>query len=96
VVGASAAGSLAPALHRPPSSSWLNLVGRGFNGLTDRWLRRAAFHSTPDLIAAIGTWVTHWNTDPKPFVWHTETDKVIDKGRRGRKALLQGKAATDH
>jgi transposase len=37
----------------PTSSSWLNLVERWFRELTDKALRRGAFHSVPDLIASI-------------------------------------------
>jgi hypothetical protein len=81
---------------RPTSSSWLNLVERWFKELTDRRLRRGTFCSVPALIEAIGTWVTHWNSNPKPFVWHAEADKIIKKVRRGRKTLSQVKAATDH
>ena len=36
----------------PTSSSWLNLVERWFRELTDKALRRGAFHSVPDLIAS--------------------------------------------
>jgi transposase len=80
----------------PTSSSWLNLVERWFKELTDRRLRRGTFSSVPALIEAIGTWVAHWNNDPKPFVWHAEAEKIIEKVRRGRKTLSQVKAATDH
>jgi transposase len=80
----------------PTSSSWLNLVERWFKELTDRRLRRGTFNSVPALIAAIGTWVTHWNSDPKPFVWHAEAEKIIEKVHRGRKTLSQVNAATDH
>ena len=37
----------------------------------------------------------HWNVDPKPFVWHAESDKIIEKVRRKCKTLTQVKAATD-
>jgi transposase len=78
----------------PTSSSWLNLVERWFKELTDRRLRRGAFSSLPALIDAIELWVEHWNDDPKPFVWHTEADKIIEKVRRGRSALTAVKSAT--
>jgi len=39
-------------------------------------------------------WVEHWNDDPKPFVWHAEADKIIEKVRRGRTALTRVKSAT--
>jgi hypothetical protein len=37
-----------------------------------------------------------WNTDPEPFVWHAEADKIIEKVRRGRQSLSQVKSATQH
>ena len=54
----------------PTSSSWLNLI--------ERWFRRtrptdgsAAAPSTAStsISEAITTWATHWNDDPKPFIW---------------------------
>ena len=80
----------------PTSSSWLNLVERWFKELTDRRLRRGVFHSVPHLIEAITTWVAHWNTDPKPFVWHAAAEDILVKVRRSRETLSQVKAATDH
>ena len=73
----------------PTSSSWLNLVERWFKELTDRMLRRGAFCSLPALIDAIELWVEHWNDDPKPFIWHAEAEKIIEKVRRGRAALTE-------
>lgn len=80
----------------PTSSSWLNLVERWFAELTERRLRRGTFASVGELVDAIGTWADHWNTDPKPFVWHKAADEIIAKVRRGRAALHQIKSATDH
>jgi transposase len=78
----------------PTSSSWLNLVERWFKELTDRRLRRGAFCSVPALVEAIETWAEHWNDDPKPFIWHAEADKIIEKVRRGRATLTRIKSAT--
>jgi len=80
----------------PTSSSWVNLVERWFKALTDRRLRRGAFTSVADLIAAIEVWTEHWNHDPKPFIWHKPADDIIAKVRRGRATLHQIKSATDH
>jgi transposase len=80
----------------PTSSSWVNLVERWFKELTDKRLRRGVFTSVAHLIAAIETWVAHWNDDPKPFVWHTPAAQIIEKVQRGRAALHQIKSATDH
>jgi hypothetical protein len=78
----------------PTSSSWLYLVERWFEELTDRMLRRGVFCSPPALIDAIELWAEHWNDDPKPFIWHAEADKIIEKVPRGRAALTEVKSAT--
>jgi transposase len=73
----------------PPSSSWLNLVERWFRNLTDKALRRGVFHSVPDLIVAIQTYLSANNADPKPFIWTASPDTIPAKVRRGRVALNQ-------
>ena len=66
-------------LHFPPTySSWLNLVERWFGELTTKWLRRGTHRSVKELVAAIRTWITNWNDDPKPFVWHKTANEILD------------------
>ncbi|HEX2274459.1 MAG TPA: IS630 family transposase [Acidimicrobiales bacterium] len=66
-------------LHFTPTySSWLNLVERWFAELTTKWLRRGTHRSVKDLTASIRTWITNWNDDPKPFVWHKTADEILD------------------
>ena len=65
-------------------------------GLTDRRLRRGTFNSVNDLSEAITTWATHWNDDPKPFIWKATADDIIRKVQRGRKTLRQINTQTDH
>jgi hypothetical protein len=31
-----------------------------------------------ELVASICTWITRWNDDPKPFVWHKIADEILD------------------
>ncbi len=71
----------------PTSSSWLNLVERWFRELTDKALRRGAFHSVPDLIAKIETYLAAHNNQPKPFIWTATADDILAKVARGRVAL---------
>jgi len=71
----------------PTSSSWLNLVERFFGKLTDKAIRRGVFHSVPDLIAAIDTYLDATNADPQPFTWTASTDAILEKVRRGRATL---------
>jgi transposase len=80
----------------PTSSSWLNLIERWFNELTERRLRRGVFTSVSQLIEAIELWAEHWNDNPKPFVWHKQADEIIAKVKRGRASLTQVNSATDH
>ena len=71
----------------PTSASWVNLVEHWFRELTERRLRRGSFMSLDHLTTAIAMWADAWNTDPKPFVWRTPADEIIEKVRRGRTAL---------
>ena len=83
--------------YTPTSASWLNLVERWFKELTDKRLRRGSFTSVNDLIDAIETWTRHWNSDPKPFIWHRNAQEIIAKVQRGRATLTSpNKSATDH
>jgi transposase len=66
-------------LHFTPTySSWLNLVERWFAELTTKWIKRSAHRSVRDLVASIRTWITNWNDNPKPFVWHKTADEILD------------------
>ncbi len=81
-------GAHRPALAPPPArftlhftltySSWLNLVERWFEELTTKWLRRGTHRSVKELTASIRTWITGWNDNPKPFVWHKTADKILE------------------
>ncbi len=62
----------------PSYASWLNLVERWFAELTSKWLRRGTHRSVNELVASIRTWITNWNDDPKPFVWHKTADEILD------------------
>ena len=64
--------------YTPTYSSWLNLVERWFAELTSKWLRRGTHRSVNQLIASIRTWITNWNDEPKPFVWHKSADEILD------------------
>jgi transposase len=66
-------------LHFTPTySSWLNLVERWFAELTRKWIKRSSHRSVRDLVASIRTWISNWNDNPKPFVWHKSADEILD------------------
>lgn len=71
----------------PTSSSWLNLIERWFRELTDKALRRGAFASVPDLVAAIQAYLDAHNEDPKPFVWTASVEAILEKVGRCKAVL---------
>ncbi len=73
----------------PTSSSWLNLIERWFEELTQKALRRGAFHSVRDLLRAIRAYLDAWNVNPKPFVWTASVDRILEKIARCRRRLEQ-------
>ena len=65
------------------------MIERWFGKLTDKAIRRGVFHSVPDLITAIETYLTANNNDPQPFIWTATADQILAKVRRGRVTLNQ-------
>jgi hypothetical protein len=41
-------------------------------------LRRAAHKSIAALTTDLNAWITAWNNNPKPFVWHKTADQILD------------------
>ena len=74
----------------PTSCSWPNAVESFFAKLTRRRLQRGSFHSLVDLQAAINRFSRSTTTDPRPFVWTADPDRIIEKVRRGYHALAIG------
>ena len=71
----------------PTSASWLNAVEGFFSALTRRRLRRGVFVGVVDLQAAINRYVQEHNTDPKPFTWTADPQRVLAAVSRGNQAL---------
>ena len=66
-------------LHFTPTySSWMNLVERWFAELTTKWFKRGTHRSTKQLETSIRHWVSMWNDNPKPFVWHKTADEILE------------------
>ena len=80
----------------PTSSSWLNLIERWFRELTTKRIRRDAFASLPELVAAIEEFLEVWNQDPKPFVWRATVDSILDKLSGCRQTLEQIQPGCTH
>jgi transposase len=71
----------------PTSSSWLNLIERWFREITDKRIRRGAFQSVKQLIAAIQDYIERHNENPQPFVWTAKAEDILEKVRRARAVL---------
>ena len=71
----------------PTSSSWLNLIERWFGKLTDKAIRRGVFHSVPELINALETYLQANNENPEPFLWTATAEQILAKVQRGRATL---------
>ena len=71
----------------PTSSSWLNLIERWFREITDKRIRRAVFHSVPELVAAIMAYIQHHNDNPTSFTWTAKADAILAKIARAQTAL---------
>jgi len=76
----------------PTSSSWLNLVERWFEELSEKAIRRGSFVSVPDLQEAIDRFMEAWNRKPRPFTWTARIEEIVKKIDRARAKLEQIKA----
>ncbi len=77
----------------PTSSSWLNMVERFFRDLTQNGLRRGTFRAVEELITKIGTYIDKHNDEPKPFIWTAKATDILEKVKRARKVLDNGRSA---
>jgi putative transposase len=66
----------------PTYSSWLNQVERFFALITDKAIRRGSFTSVSQLVQRIDQFVTHHNTNCKPFRWTASADSILEKLHR--------------
>jgi transposase len=73
----------------PTSSSWLNLIERWFEELSQKAVRRGAFRSVADLEHAIQEFMQAWNANPTPFVWTATVEAILEKLARCRRRLEQ-------
>jgi transposase len=65
----------------PKGSSWLNQIETWFGIVTHQSIRRGTFTSVKVLIKQIRDYITHWNTDAKPFAWIATAEEILAKVR---------------
>jgi hypothetical protein len=85
VARAPEARAMAPALH--PDQRLVAQPRRGLVRTAHQPPKQGTFTNVDGLVDAIEVWTSHWNDDPKPFVWHKPAKQIIAKVRRGRAAL---------
>jgi transposase len=65
----------------PVGSSWINQIEIWFGIITRQSIRRGTFASVKVLIGQIRDYITHWNTNPKPFTWTATAEEILAKVR---------------
>jgi transposase len=63
----------------PKGSSWVNQIETWFGIITRQSIRRGTFTSVKVLITQIRDYITHWNTNPTPFVWTATAEEILAK-----------------
>lgn len=66
----------------PTSGSWLNLVERLFEEVTERCVRRGSHTAVRHLEEAMLDYLDQRNRHPKPFQWHADADLILRKIER--------------
>jgi hypothetical protein len=57
-----------------PDETWFGIITR-------QSIRRGTFTSVKALLNRIRDYITHWNTNPAPFVWTASADEILAKVR---------------
>ncbi len=73
----------------PTSSSWINQVERFFALLAEKQIKRGAHRSVKELIAAIETFISQQNANPKPLRWTKSADDILASIERFCRRTLQ-------
>jgi hypothetical protein len=63
------------------------LVERWFREITDKRIRRGAFRSVPELIAAIEDYMSNHNQNPRVFVWTASVESILTKIAKCKEVL---------
>ena len=62
----------------PTSASWINQVERWFAEITRQQIRRRTYRSVRELEAAIKEYIAVCNENPKPFIWTTSANDILE------------------
>jgi putative transposase len=72
----------------PTSASWLNLVERRFDLISEQAIRRGSFGSVAQLERVITRFVEHWNQNARPLAW-AKTAQQIRRSIRNAKLISE-------
>ena len=78
----------------PTLASWLNMAERSFRHSTVNRLRRGAFTSVPELVAAIDEHVGLHHIKPEPFIGTRSAADILQKVSRANSPLSSKRIAT--
>jgi transposase len=65
----------------PIGSSWINQIEIWFGIITRQAIRRGTFASVTVLVKTIRDYITHWNSNSRPFQWTATADEILAKVR---------------
>ena len=68
----------------PTHSSWLNMIERWFAEITNKRIRRESWESVEHLVAAIKSFIAHWNEEGRSFTWTKPAGVILDKINRSK------------
>jgi len=77
----------------PTSASWLNMIERFLRDLSSQRIRRGVFHSVPELITAIDSYIADHNQHPKPFIRTAKASDILEKVKRSQAVLHKLRSA---
>ena len=63
------------------------MMERWFRELTQKQIRRGAFHNVPALIHTIQQYIETHNQKPQVFVWSAPVEKILEKIGKCKEAL---------
>ena len=69
------------------SASWVNLVERFSQTLTQKQIRRGVFTSLAHLEKCLRQYLNSYNDDPRPLIWTKTVDEIVEKIHRTRTAF---------
>jgi len=65
--------------YTPTYASWLNQVERWFGLITSQVIHRGSYKTVRDLVQHIDSYVAHYNSHSRPFIWTATAQSILHK-----------------